>query len=59
MATKKKNPAVAKERKYTSKEKHEQDYKSKRKSAVKSYKQSGGSIKGSNYFTGALSFLNW
>jgi hypothetical protein len=44
MATKKKSPAHAKERKYTSKQGHEQAYKGKRKSKVVTYKEKGGVV---------------
>ena len=43
MATKKKNPAHAKEVKYTSQQKHEQAYKKKRKKKIQGYKKNGGS----------------
>jgi len=49
-SVKKKDPAHAKERKYTSQQGHEQAYKGKRKSKVVGYKAEGGEIKVGNIY---------
>jgi len=53
-SVKKKDPAHAKERKYTSQQGHEQAYKGKRKSKVVGYKAEGGEIKVGNIYKNKL-----